>query len=211
MAVALILASIVLAYLMGSIPTSVWIGKLFFGIDIRRLGSGNAGTTNAFRVLGKLPAIIVLIIDVLKGLAAANITYIIVSYSIGSQQFITMQLVLGMAAAIGHIYPVWAQFRGGKGIATLFGMTIAIFPEIALISAGVFVLVLLLTQYVSLSSIVAGLSIPILIILIFQIDINNFLVPILIPILILLTHQKNIKRLLKNDENRIYIFRKKKS
>ena len=189
MAVALILASIVLAYLMGSIPTSVWIGKLFFGIDIRRLGSGNAGTTNAFRVLGKLPAIIVLIIDVLKGLAAANITYIIVSYSIGSQQFITMQLVLGMAAAIGHIYPVWAQFRGGKGIATLFGMTIAIFPEIALISAGVLVLVLLLTQYVSLSSIVAGLSIPILIILIFQIDINNFLVPILIPILILLTHQ----------------------
>src|SRR5690606_18855796 len=112
---------IVLAYLIGSIPTAVWVSKKMYGIDIREHGSGNAGATNTFRVLGPRAGTAVMIIDMLKAFIAVKLS-LVSSLPWYSEQITNLQVFLGLAAVLGHIFPIWADFRGGKGIASLFGM-----------------------------------------------------------------------------------------
>jgi glycerol-3-phosphate acyltransferase PlsY len=197
------------AYLLGSIPTAVWIGKYFYRIDVREYGSGNAGATNTFRVLGKKAGIPVLFIDVLKGFAAVNLAYI--SYYIPhSNQFINLQLVLGIASLIGHIFPIFASFRGGKGIATLLGIILAVHLFAALSAMSIFILVLLFSSYVSLSSIIAAVLFPVIVIGIFKETVPSLIIfSILIAIMVLITHQKNIERLLRREESKSRIIKKK--
>ncbi|MCE3280460.1 MAG: plsY [Bacteroidetes bacterium] len=197
------------AYLLGSIPTAVWIGKYFYRIDVREYGSGNAGATNTFRVLGKKAGIPVLLIDVLKGFAAVNLAYIS-NYAPHSNQFINLQLVLGIASLIGHIFPIFASFRGGKGIATLLGIILAVHLFAALSAMGIFILVLLVSSYVSLSSIIAAVLFPVIVIGIFKETVPSLIIfSILIAIMVLITHQKNIERLLRREESKSRIIKKK--
>lgn len=200
---------ILTAYLLGSLPSAVWIGKFFYGIDVRQYGSGNAGATNTFRVLGKKAALPVLFFDILKGWAAVKVSYFVADM-LGKEEFNSLQLTLGAAAIIGHIYPLFAGFKGGKGVATLLGVTLAIHPLSALVGILVFVFILLVTHYVSLSSIFAGLSFPISILILFPSSSPTLvLFSLLTPAIILVTHQKNIERLLDKEESKIYLFKKK--
>src|ERR1700748_963613 len=145
------ISALVLAYLCGSIPTAVWIGQAFFDVDVREYGSGNAGATNTFRVLGKKAGIPVMLIDILKGWTATNLAYFIGVSTTGaynSAAYINYALALGIAAVMGHLFPIFAGFRGGKGIATLFGMILAVNLPAALLCVSVFIVVLLVTRYV---------------------------------------------------------------
>lgn len=197
------------AYLLGSIPSAVWIGKYFYRIDVREYGSGNAGATNTFRVLGKKAGIPVLIIDVLKGFAAVNLAYIS-NYSPHSNQFINLQLVLGIASLIGHIFPIFASFRGGKGIATLLGIILAVHLLAALSAMGIFIIVFIISGYVSLGSIIAAVLFPVIVIGIFKETVPSLIIfSILIAIMVLITHQKNIERLLRREESKSRIIKKK--
>jgi glycerol-3-phosphate acyltransferase PlsY len=197
------------AYLIGSIPTAVWIGKYFYKIDVREYGSGNAGATNTFRVLGKKAGIPVLIIDVLKGFVAVSLAHLS-SYTIATNQFINLQLVLGIASLIGHIFPIFASFRGGKGIATLLGIILAVHPSAAIISIAIFIIVLLISKYVSLGSMIAAVSFPFIVIIVFETKTPSLIIfSILIAIMVLITHQKNIERLLRKEESKTKLIKKK--
>src|SRR6201986_766345 len=198
------------AYLIGSIPTAVWVSRWFFGIDIREYGSGNAGATNTYRVLGSKWGTLVMIIDMLKGLAATSL-YIFLPYYLGHQSELertNFMVGLGLAAVLGHIFPIWADFRGGKGVATLFGMILAIQPIVAVYCVGVFLLVLYLTRFVSLSSILASVAFAVLILVIFnekELVYRGF--ALAVALMVVLTHQKNITRLLKGNENKVPILK----
>jgi glycerol-3-phosphate acyltransferase PlsY len=197
------------AYLLGSIPSAVWIGKYFYKIDVREYGSGNAGATNVFRVLGKKAGIPVLLIDVLKGFLAVGLAHLS-HKTVGSYQYINLQLVLGIASLVGHIFPIFASFRGGKGIATLLGIILAVHPYAALISIAIFIVVLLISSYVSLSSMSAALAFPIIVILVFKTTTPSLIIfSILIAIMVLITHQKNIERLLRREESKAKLIKKK--
>jgi glycerol-3-phosphate acyltransferase PlsY len=198
------------AYLLGSIPSAVWIGKYFYKTDVREYGSGNAGATNVFRVLGKRAGIPVLLIDVLKGFAAVYLARMS-PYHTGTDQFINLQLVLGIASLVGHIFPIFASFRGGKGIATLLGIILAVHPQAAFVSILVFILVLLMFSYVSLSSMIAAIVFPITVIFVFRTTVPSLIIfSILIAIMVLITHQKNIERLLRREESKAKLIKKKK-
>ena len=148
---------IILAYLIGSIPTAVWISKSVFGIDIRDYGSGNAGATNTFRILGSKWGSLVMLVDVTKGIIATSL-YIFIPYYLTNELARTnFMIALGMMAILGHIFPIFANFKGGKGVATLLGMALAIQPMVALICCGVFLITLMSTRFVSLSSMLAVL------------------------------------------------------
>lgn len=207
------ISALIAAYLFGSIPSSVWVGQAFYGIDVREYGSGNAGATNTFRVLGKKAGITVMIMDILKGWTATNLAYLIGLSVTGPQnsvQFVNYQLALGITAVMGHLFPIFAGFRGGKGIATLCGMILAVHTEAALICVLVFLIVLFLSKYVSLSSILAGFTFPLSIIFVFHSPVRSMILyGMCICILILVTHQKNIERLLKGKESKVNLFRKK--
>jgi acyl phosphate:glycerol-3-phosphate acyltransferase len=201
---------VLLAYCIGSIPTAVWISKYFFNIDIRDYGSGNAGATNTFRVLGSSWGTFVMIVDMLKGAIAASL-YLFLPQYIGvdnETQRTNFQLILGLTAVFGHIFPIWASFKGGKGIATLFGMVLAIQPIIAVSCVGVFLVVLYCTRYVSLSSILASVALPIFIIFVFH-EHERFyrIFGVAIALMVILTHQKNITRLLNGIESRVPILK----
>ncbi len=201
---------IILAYLIGSIPTSIWISKRFFDIDIRDYGSGNAGATNTFRVLGTKWGTIVMAVDILKGIIATSLYIFLPFYTIKDNDLERTNLMigLGLAAVIGHIFPIWAQFKGGKGVATLFGMIIAMQPVVAVCCTGVFLLVLYLTRFVSLSSILAGVAFAILILYIFDDHVTLYRAfSIMVALMIILTHQKNINRLLKGTESKVPILK----
>ncbi len=199
---------VIAAYLMGSIPTSVWIGKIFYGIDIREHGSGNAGTTNTFRILGIKAGIPVFIFDVFKGWASVKLIYFSDYYIPASGDYINIQLLFGLAALLGHIFPVYVGFKGGKGVATLFGIIVGIHPSAALILVGIFAVTLVFSRYVSLSSMIAGFSFPVVIILIFNTTTLSLIIfSMIIAVLLLLTHQKNIERLLKREESKLTIKR----
>lgn len=201
----------VIAYLLGSIPTAVWVGKAFYHIDIREYGSGNAGASNTFRILGIKSGIFVMLIDVLKGLAAGGLVYLQHQYNpiTTHYQWVNLKLIYGGLAVLGHLYPIFADFRGGKGIATLFGMILAIHWLSAVGIAGVFLIILFSTRFVSLSSITAAISFPILLLVVFQYDNPYFIAfGICSAILVLLTHQKNIKRLLTGIESKANILPK---
>ena len=199
---------IVSAYLIGSIPTAVWISKAFFGIDIRDYGSGNAGATNTFRILGSRWGSIVMIVDVLKGIVATSL-YILLPYYLTDEWDRTNFMVgLGLAAVLGHIFPIWADFRGGKGVATLFGMIIAIQPLVAICCVGVFLLVLYLTRFVSLSSILASVAFAVFILFIFNEKEPLYRAfAIAVALLVILTHQKNITRILRGVESKVTILK----
>lgn len=199
---------IVVAYLIGSIPTAVWTSKLFFGIDIRDYGSGNSGATNTYRVLGARWGTFVMIVDMLKALVAVKLAYFLPYEAQSDFYLINMQLGLGLAAVVGHIFPVWAEFRGGKGVASLFGMVLGIQPNVALCCVGIFMLVLYATRWVSLSSILASIAFPIFILFVFNEPETLYRVfAIVVALLVVLTHQKNITRILKGNENRLPILK----
>ncbi len=171
---------VILAYLFGSIPTAVWFGQAFYGVDVREYGSGNAGATNTFRVLGKKAGSIVMFVDILKGWTATNLPYLLDATIVGNHdapQFVNVQLALGVIAVLGHLFPIFAGF---------------------------------VTHYVSLSSIMAGFAFPFSVAFIFKTTVPSILLyGIAICALILVTHQKNIERLLKGKESKIYLFKKK--
>ena len=199
---------IVLAYLIGSIPTSVWVSKGFFQIDIREFGSGNAGATNTYRILGPRWGTLVMMVDMLKGIAAVKLAFLLPHYIDNPIQLVNLQIGLGLAAVLGHIFPVWAEFRGGKGVATLFGMVLGIQPNVALCCVGVFLLVLFLTRYISLSSILASIAFPVFILVIFNEPEHLYRIfAIAVALMVLLTHQKNIGRLFKGSESKVPILK----
>ena len=152
-----IITMIIIAYLLGSIPSAVWIGKKYYGIDIREHGSKNAGTTNMLRVLGRRAALPVFLLDFLKGFVAVTLTEIL-KYDayINDMWLINIKIIAVFAAVLGHIFPIFAGFRGGKGVATLVGAITGIYPPVVLLCFAVWVVILMMTHYVSLASIVAG-------------------------------------------------------
>ena len=194
---------LVLAYLVGSLPSAVWYGKAFYGIDVREYGSGNAGATNTFRVLGKRAGIPVLIMDIAKGFAAVKLAFFIGDYESQSPEFIDFELALAVCGLLGHIFPVYVGFRGGKGVATMLGILIAVHPQAALICAGVFLLTFLTTGYVSLGSILSGLTFPVIIMVFYSTNSSINIFSLAVTILILVTHQRNIERLMKGEESRV--------
>ncbi|MBA3664761.1 MAG: glycerol-3-phosphate 1-O-acyltransferase PlsY [Bacteroidetes bacterium] len=194
------------AYLLGSIPTAVWIGKSFYGIDVREFGSGNAGATNTFRVLGRKAGIPVLIIDIVKGTAAVALSYLS-SFTFGTHEFVNLQMGLGVAALLGHIFPVFAGFRGGKGVATIMGIVICILPVSCCLSLIVFLIVLFTSRIVSLSSMMAGIAFPIMLnIVLGNTDTVLMLFSIVVACLLIITHRKNIVRLINKQESKINLF-----
>lgn len=203
-----ILITILLAYILGSIPSSVWIGKIFFDVDVREHGSGNAGTTNTIRTLGYKAGIPVFIIDALKGWFAVFMSKVIFGYFPEIEMPDYVQVVAAAAVVIGHIFPVFAGFRGGKGVATLLGVGFGLIPIPALIALGIFTIVLLCFGYVSLASITATVTLPIVTYFFVMPDnLILFLLSIAVAIFVPITHRENIKRLLNGTENK---FLKKK-
>lgn len=197
----MIYIGVLVAYLIGSIPTAVWYGRFFHGIDIRQHGSGNAGATNSLRIMGKRAGIIVLLVDVLKGFLAVKFASIFLQYT-DNQSVELISVLLGGAVVIGHIFPVFAQFKGGKGVATALGVILAVNPLMALGSILVFILIVFLTRYVSLGSMLAGFSFPILM-LIFQKQNPIYIYfGFGLAILLMITHRENIKKLLNGTENK---------
>ena len=154
------IAGIIIAYLLGSIPTAVIVGKSFFGMDIRTVGSGNAGATNTIRTFGMKVGIPVLLFDILKGLAAVKLSIFLNSPVLSENLVEIYKIVLGTSAVIGHVFPVFASFRGGKGVATLVGVLIAIYPLSFLIILVCFILIMILSRIVSLSSIICSILFP---------------------------------------------------
>jgi glycerol-3-phosphate acyltransferase PlsY len=199
------------AYLLGSIPTAVWTGRLFHGIDVREHGSGNAGATNVMRVLGVRTGVPVLLIDMVKGWAAVRLVYLQASVGTGEETFMMLSILMGMLAVTGHIFPVFAGFRGGKGVATIGGVCLALHPAATAAALGVFILVLLLSQYVSLGSVSAGISFPVWVIVVFNSPyISLSIFSLVAAMLLVITHRKNISRLRAGEENRAtFLFRKK--
>ena len=199
---------IILAYIIGSIPTAVWVSKSVFGIDIRDYGSGNAGATNTFRVLGSKWGSFVMLVDVLKGVIATSLYIIIPFYATNELARTNFMLALGMMAVLGHIFPIFANFRGGKGVATLLGMALAIQPVVALLCLVVFLITLLSTRFVSLSSMLAGVAFMVLILFIFNEKETMYrLFAVMVAMMVIITHQKNITRLLKGTENKVPSFK----
>lgn len=198
------------AYVLGSVPSAVWVGKAFFGKDVRDYGSKNAGATNTFRVLGTKAGIPVMLMDVTKGYLAVQLIYLMPILKPETDLFISIQIGLGLTAVLGHIYPVFASFRGGKGIATLLGMILSIQILPGVICLGIFLLILILSQYVSLSSMLTSIAYPILIIFIFQNSVISLQVfSVLVTCLVLYTHRQNINRLLNHSESKVFFLRKK--
>ena len=199
----------ILSYLIGSFSSAVWFGRWFWNTDVREFGSKNAGATNTFRVLGTKAGLIVFVFDVLKSFAAIQLVRLVPELSQNSELYIQIKILFGACAIIGHIFPVFSQFRGGKGVASMLGFIIAIHPLAAGITFGVFLVVFLISRIVSLSSISAALAFPFII---YFLEKGNSLTltifSIIATCIIILTHLKNIKRLLKGEEKPISFSKK---
>jgi glycerol-3-phosphate acyltransferase PlsY len=192
--------NIILAYLVGSIPTSVWYGKIFHGIDVRQHGSGNAGATNSLRTFGKKAGIIVLIVDFLKGFLAVKAASL---FSTETDNI--LPLIMGLAVITGHIFPIFAQFRGGKGVATAMGVLVATFPWAALGCVLTFMIVVFVTKYVSLASLLGALAFPIQLTFNFWHDnANKYAIGFasVIFVILLIMHRENIQRLIQGTESK---------
>ncbi|MBQ9253745.1 MAG: glycerol-3-phosphate 1-O-acyltransferase PlsY [Bacteroidales bacterium] len=209
---------VITAYILGSIPSAVWIGKSFYGIDVREHGSHNAGATNTIRVLGLLPGIFVLAIDIVKGWFAVYLS----SNVFGSflkdwgwlNEFSYYSLSIAIVVVIGHALPIFAKFKGGKGVATMLGAVIGLFNNIIPFVLAVFLLTFILTRYISLSSIMAAISFPILYLTskLWLAKHEDITVPmaifsIIVAIFIVWTHRKNIRRLLNHQEPKFKLHR----
>lgn len=198
-----ILITILTAYILGSIPSSVWIGKIFFDVDVREHGSGNAGTTNTIRTLGYKAGIPVFIIDALKGWFAIFMSKVIFGYFPEIEMPDYVQVVAAAAVVIGHIFPVFTNFRGGKGVATLLGVGFGLIPIPALIALGIFMIVLFSFGYVSLASITATVTLPFVTYFFVMPESPLLLIlTIAVAIFVPITHKENIKRLIKGTENK---------
>ena len=214
---------IILSYLLGSIPTSIWVGKLFKGVDIREHGSGNAGATNTFRILGWKAGVAVSLIDLAKGFTAAyyisQIGYItggvlpqIVIFGVEWETDVFMRLIAGAAAVGGHMYPLYAKFKGGKGVITAAGMLYGIEPISITLAITVFAIVLFSSRYVSLASITANFSYPIFLLILkygfdWPIDGSLIVISAIVATTIIVKHHSNIRRLIQGNENRIRSFK----
>jgi glycerol-3-phosphate acyltransferase PlsY len=200
-----------LAYILGSIPSAVWIGKKFHNIDVREHGSGNAGTTNTIRVLGWKAGMPVLLLDLGKGWLATMLPVFFTLAEPGSSEIINIQILAGITAIIGHIFPVFAGFRGGKGVATAFGVLLALHFLLTLSCFGVFLVMLMLTGIASVSSMSAGIAFPILLFTVFDTHSMVFRIfSVIIAVALIITHRKNIGRLLRGEEPRLITFKRKK-
>lgn len=206
----------ILSYLVGSIPTSIIVARWRRGIDIRQHGSGNAGGTNVFRVLGWKAGLFVITADIAKGLVAsmliARLMYGPIPFENRTpfDDFTVVQIIAGSAAILGHVWTLFAGFKGGKGIATAGGMLLGISPVEVAVSLGVFLIVLVISHYVSLGSLSAAASFPLTMFLrenVFMVDILGYQTliyfSIAISLLVIFTHRANIKRLLAGTEHRI--------
>jgi glycerol-3-phosphate acyltransferase PlsY len=207
-----IIAEILIAYLIGSVPTAVWVGKVFYKTDVREHGSGNAGATNVIRVLGYKAGIPVLLFDVFKGWFAVQLVLIFPLTFLSAEATTYLRIALAVAVFLGHVFPVFAGFKGGKGVGTLAGVGIALFPIALLIVLGLFIFTLVITRYVSLSSLAGGLFFPFIVVFLCgETNPGLIILSMLVAIFIPLTHIKNIRRLLKGEENKFQFRRTKKS
>jgi glycerol-3-phosphate acyltransferase PlsY len=203
MNIPMVAVSMIMAYLLGSIPTAVWVGKLFHGIDVREHGSGNAGATNVIRVLGWKSGIPVMIVDIGKGWLAASLPVLFHLAEPGSAQLINIQILTGLSSIIGHVYPVLAGFRGGKGVGCTVGVLIAIHPLMTLSCLVIFLIVLLIFGYVSVASMSMGVAFPVLLFALFDTPSLYFKIfSVVMALAIIMTHRKNIKRLLRGEESK---------
>lgn len=200
---------VLFAYLSGSIPTSVWVGRIFYGTDIRTQGSGNAGATNTMRILGWKAGVPVMIIDVLKGWFAVYLHNFFAPEAMNESSLVLYKIGLASAAVVGHVFPVFAGFRGGKGIATLLGVGIALYPTAVFFVLGIFTVILLVTGFVSLSSVIASIMFPVLVIFFFNPDsVPLLILAICVGLFVPVTHRKNIVRLLHGTEPKFRIKKK---
>ncbi len=198
------IAGIVAAYLIGSVSTAVYFGKWFYKVDVRQHGSGNAGATNTLRVLGNKAGLIVLLIDAFKGWLAVSLSHVLVTDSWSDESIVYYRIALALVAVLGHIFPVYTRFKGGKGVATLLGVTVALFPYLLiLILVGVFALVFGITKYVSLGSITVAIMLPVLAFFFFDVSFPLLVLAVLIAVLVPATHRSNIKRLVSGKESRL--------
>lgn len=213
---------VVLSYLVGSIPTSIILSKIVKGIDIRQYGSGNAGGTNVFRVMGWKWGVLTIILDAVKGAIAVVVVarLYLDNFPFNNitpfDDFTLVQIICGVAAVIGHIWTVFAGFRGGKGIATALGFLLTLITVDMLFALIVFTITVTLSRYISLGSLMAAVSLPIILVVrenIFGVDIPGYqtILPFVIGLVLLViyTHRKNIDRLIKGSENKISLFKKK--
>jgi len=226
-----LLAILAVSYLIGSIPTGIMAGKLLKGIDIRKFGSGNAGGTNAFRVLGWKTGLTVTLIDIIKGVVAAvSVVAFFRHHPINvfpDINEVALRLLAGMSAVVGHVFTVFAGFKGGKGVSTAAGMLIGIAPVSMLMVIGIFLLTIYLSRYVSVASMLAAVAFPLIIAIrkyIFELgsgldyyiklfgeplsfhdslDYHLMIFGLIVALGILYTHRANIRRLLSGTENRV--------
>ncbi len=212
-----VLSMLIMAYLLGSIPSAVWIGKKYYGIDIREHGSKNAGTTNMLRVLGKRAAIPVFVLDFFKGFAAVSLMSLMrYDPEITSAWLINLKILGVFVAVLGHIFPVFADFKGGKGVATLVGAITGIYPQIILLCFAVWALVFMFSNYVSLASMTAGCCFPLFVIIYsssewsrsHDVSFTFILFSFVVAGLLIWSHRKNIERLKAGTESKIYIWSK---
>jgi glycerol-3-phosphate acyltransferase PlsY len=212
---------LVAAYFLGSISSAVWVARTIHGINIREHGSGNAGATNILRVLGPKAALPVFIFDFMKGLAAVQFIYFTHLITADNSDpymanlYTGYEIALGICAILGHIFPIFASFKGGKGVATIAGVLVAISPAPMLLSLTVFLITFLITRYVSLGSIMAAITFPVFVIFLFGMILKPETTTLTLKCfsliastMIIITHRKNIKRLRNRTENKIS-FRKK--
>ncbi len=189
------------AYLLGSIPTAYLFGKAKKGIDIREHGSGNVGATNAFRVLGKLPGILVLAIDIIKGAVAVTLLPRLIK-QVTPIDYSWLLATLGMLAIAGHIWTPFLQFKGGKGVATSLGVFLFLDPISTLIALGVWLVTLLLFRYVSISSMTAAITLPVAMASFLR-PFPTVLVSSIACIIICYKHKSNLQKLLLGTEKKI--------
>lgn len=202
-----VICAIVIAYFLGSLPTG-YLAGCARGIDIRKEGSGNIGATNALRVLGPTLGILVLLIDLAKGVAACYVAIWIPRLwggsgsELGANRELILMLVGGLGAVLGHSFTCWLGFKGGKGVATTGGVFLAVALKPALICLAIFVILVALTRYVSLASITAAICLPVMVYY-FHRDIFLTALTLLVALLVVYRHRANIQRLLKGTELKI--------
>ncbi len=211
---------LIIAYVLGSIPSAVWIGKKYYGVDIREHGSKNAGTTNMLRVLGRRAAVPVFVLDFFKGFVAVSIISLMrYDGDVSSAWLINLKILGVFAAVLGHIFPVFADFKGGKGVATLVGAITGIYPQIVFLCFAVWVLVFMISHYVSLASMTAGCCFPLFVVVYSSAEWSRYndvsftfiVFSFAVAALLIWSHRKNIERLKAGTESKIYIWHKQDS
>ena len=206
-----ILIVVLVAYLLGSIPSSVWIGKIFYGIDVREHGSGNAGTTNTIRVLGYKAGIPVFIIDALKGWFAVFLTKIVFGYFPSVEMPEYMSLIAAVAVVIGHTFPIFFKFKGGKGVATSLGVVLTLDWQVGVIMAVIAIAIMASSRYVSLGSITAGGLYPFILFVYLlskgenmESNITYIAMSFILAVILIGKHHSNIKKLRNGTENKLF-------